>query len=294
VAIGITGADDQTVRITNSGTIVGSPFIDPAIKVALLDFAGGKTVITNTGTIDGLLALGNGNDTVTNVGGTIRGTMAGNDGSDVFVLGLGSETVNGGGGTDLLDFSGGAGLRVVLNDLDGSGNSGRAKDDHYTGIERVIGSATGADTLVGDNAANRLSGLGGADELRGGIGADRLIGGEGVDTLKGGTGGDFFRFNARGEGGDAIVDFEVSGNDVIEIDASSFGGGLTAGQSLDGILQFGEFDTAAFAATRFVFNITNAKLWFDSNGSASGGRVLVADLQDSAAASFDADDILLI
>jgi serralysin len=184
---------------------------------------------------------------------------------------------------------------VVLNDLDGSGNTGRAKDDVYSGIERVIGSATGADTLVGDDIANRLSGLGGADTLRGGIGADRLIGGEGADTLKGGTGGDFFRFNARAEGGDSIVDFEAAGDDVIEIDASSFGWGLTAGTLLGEVnVQIGSASTAQAGAVRFVFDTDDARLYFDPNGSASGGRSLIADLQQSAAATFGIDDILLI
>jgi hypothetical protein len=90
------------------------------------------------------------------------------------------------------------------------------------------------------------------------------------------------------------VDFEAAGNDVIEIDASSFGCGLTAGEAIAPILEIRGSNLALQDDTRFVFRNSDATLWFDSNGNDTGGRTLIADLQQSAAVTFGSDDILLI
>lgn len=73
-----------------------------------------------------------------------------------------------------------------------------------------------ANTMVGNGAANTLEGLGGADRLDGRGGSDRLVGGLGADILTGGTGNDSFVF-AAGHGHDTITDFDLSGDDLLEI-----------------------------------------------------------------------------
>lgn len=88
---------------------------------------------------------------------------------------------------------------------------------------------SGADTLLGDGAANVIDGLGGNDIINGGAGNDTLIGGAGYDTLTGGSGNDVFVFRSAGEIGDrpgardVITDF-AQGQDKIDlsgIDANS-------------------------------------------------------------------------
>nr|WP_287326502.1 hypothetical protein [Mesorhizobium sp.] len=73
-----------------------------------------------------------------------------------------------------------------------------------------------ANTMIGNGAANTLEGLGGADRLDGRGGSDRLVGGLGTDILTGGTGNDSFVF-AAGHGHDTITDFDLSGDDLLEI-----------------------------------------------------------------------------
>jgi hypothetical protein len=86
------------------------------------------------------------------------------------------------------------------------------------GANSVVGDAA-ADILFGQNGAVTLAGLGGNDLLCGGNGADQLSGGEGDDTLDGGRGPDRLgggpgadRFFG-GPGKDRASDFSPAGGD---------------------------------------------------------------------------------
>ncbi len=59
---------------------------------------------------------------------------------------------------------------------------------------------------------------------------DVLTGGLGVDTLTGGAGFNRYRLNNLNEGGNILTDFES--NEIIQVKASTFGGGLVAGQPI--------------------------------------------------------------
>jgi Ca2+-binding RTX toxin-like protein len=92
--------------------------------------------------------------------------------------------------------------------------------DTLSGIEGLLGSRYN-DILIGNNAANRLSGGAGNDYLNGGTGNDVLTGGAGRDVLIGGAGIDMFDFNAvseslAGASRDVIRDF-VHGSDKIDL-----------------------------------------------------------------------------
>lgn len=71
---------------------------------------------------------------------------------------------------------------------DGFGARGRVRS-----IEDVVAAGLD-DLLLGDDAANALSGGGGVDRLNGRGGDDRIVGGTGADRLSGGDGGDVFAF----------------------------------------------------------------------------------------------------
>jgi Ca2+-binding RTX toxin-like protein len=149
---------------------------------------------------------------------------------------------------------------------------------------------SGRNVLLGQGGNDRLDGGLGGDRLFGGQGADRLAGAGGADTLSGGLGNDVFVFMARRPDADVIRDFhDASGdNDRFEIGAAGFGGGLVAGAALSQaqfqVVQAGSVDetTAGSSKVRFIWEKDDERLWFDSNGSGSGGLTLLADLQDGA------------
>lgn len=79
--------------------------------------------------------------------------------------------------------------------------------------------------VIGNDAANLLSGASGDDVLNGGKGNDRIVGNEGDDLLIGGAGRDRFVFHA-GDGKDEIKDFVENGKLTDLIDLSEYGGKL--------------------------------------------------------------------
>ena len=110
----------------------------------------------------------------------------------------------------------------------GVGLFGDAAGDILTGIENLVGSAAGGDTLTGDGGDNKLIGLGGNDTLNGMGGNDILVGGAGTDVLDGGAGTDTADYSTSavggitvslgtgvGSGGDAAGDTYVSIETVV-------------------------------------------------------------------------------
>ncbi len=225
----------------------------------------------------------------------------------------GNDTLNGGAGNDFLDgrsgvdiMSGGLGDDTFYvdnasdetNEIAGEG----VADKVYANVDYVLGagdeieylyanSGSTGRVLTGNELANRIYGSnggadvlvggGGIDNLYGQAGNDRLIGGTGVDNLYGGAGNDVFVLQKLAADRDILRDF-LSADDQIEISASLFGAGLIAGQQVTG-LQFVSNNTGTAAnggdiTTRFVFNYSNGALFFDTNGSASGGSVQIATI----------------
>jgi serralysin len=79
-------------------------------------------------------------------------------------------------------------------------------------IENAIGGA-GADTLAGNQAANRLEGGAGDDWLEGRDGTDMLVGGAGADTMVGGAGTDWFVVD---NASDRIIEVAGSELDILQ------------------------------------------------------------------------------
>ena len=166
-------------------------------------------------TLSGGELLGEGgNDVVTGTAG--RDSLEGGPGNDVIVAGAasdyilesqGNDTIDAGTGrNDVLNYQGRG--PVTVNLRTGIATTG-AGTDTFTGVEDVVGSASG-DLLIGDGRANAFTGLGGPDVIRGGRGADILIGATGTDLLVGGRGSDRL---FGGEGHDLVKGEE--GNDVL-------------------------------------------------------------------------------
>ncbi|AUB44264.1 Ca2+-binding protein, RTX toxin-related (plasmid) [Nostoc flagelliforme CCNUN1] len=112
-----------------------------------------------------------------------------------------------------------------------------------------------------DNSDDVINGQGGNDWLDGKSGNDLLRGGTGNNTLIGGAGDD----NLKGI--DRIHDFYAT-NELIQVSAAGFGGGLSSSS-----LQVSQLTIGASATTntqRFIYNSTTGGLFFDQDGSKSG------------------------
>jgi Ca2+-binding RTX toxin-like protein len=138
------------------------------------------------------------------------------------------------------------------------------------GIEGAVGTGY-ADTLVGDADKNYLDGDAGNDSIYG-MGD--------TDTLYGGAGNDTFLFMDSGEGGssgDFIMDF-ASGSDVVEIgftNTATFYSDPDAYMGNEG----GSGEVVAVDADSY--------LWYDPDGSTTGGEVVLAYLNGGTLASTD-------
>lgn len=248
--------------VNNAGTIAAN---DDGIVAS---GSTGTTTINNSGLITvffwGVNHTNTGDALLTNTG-TIRSSnhesYDGNSAVDKIInSGLMVGSVDLSSGADIYDGRGG---RVIANVIGGD----------------VDGEA-GNDTLIGGKFVDTF--IGGADN-------DFLTGGLGIDLLSGGLGLDRFIFNAVTERGDIISDFAAV-DDTIAVKSSAFGG------LAKGVLAAAAFHSSATglahdASDRFIYETDVDRLWYDSNGNAAGGRVLLADLNDT---TFTRADILVI
>ncbi|WP_335077091.1 hypothetical protein [Nostoc sp.] len=119
-----------------------------------------------------------------------------------------------------------------------------------------------------------------------------LIGGNGNNSLYGGTGTDTFVFNNIFNYGSVhkIYDFNAT-NELIQISATGFGGGLSIGS-----LQKNQFTLETSATTsedRFIYNSTTGSLYFDRDGSA-GTFTQVQFAQLSAGLSLTNNNFMVV
>lgn len=230
-----------------------------------------------------VLTGGLGNDTLQ--GGAGDDTLRGCEGADSLFGGLGVDRLEGGGGDDI----------YVIADSDSIGEDANAGIDlvrasvsftlggdvenlTLTGAAAINGTGnTLANVLLGNGFANLLDGLGGADSLSGGNANDTLIGGVGADTLTGGAASDTFRYAAVAERGDLITDYRAV-DDLIEVSAAGFGGGLVTGMNLSTAGRYLSNPTGLSDAARgqFVFETDARTLWWDADGTGPGGRFAIA------------------
>lgn len=153
--------------------------------------------------------------------------VSGGDSDDVIVASSSAERVNGGAGSDTVDYSGST--QGVSVDLAAKRGTEGAEGDQYHSIENVTGSSLD-DEISGDSGSNTLSGGGNDDYLFGDGGADTLIGGDGDDQIDGWDGDDIL---SGGEGSDVLSG--DSGNDQID-----------GGNGTDAIGLLGEIEDYAF------------------------------------------------
>ena len=181
----------------------------------------------------------------------------------------------------------------VVADSTGTVTESNETNNASIAIPIVVGN-NGNNSLIGTTGNDTIFGLGGNDTLSGGGGNNVFIGGTGNDSLIGGAGNDQFVFNATNEGLDQILKFHVG--DFIDFATAGFGSHLAGASANTGALDPSHFVANATGPTNsaqdFWFNTSSHTLYFDSNGSAPGGQVAIAHLQNSYV--LHSSDILLI
>jgi Ca2+-binding RTX toxin-like protein len=159
----------------------------------------------------------------------------------------------------------------------------------FSGNDDLHGSSQN-DVVNGYNGADYLEGNGGADKLNGGAGNDDIVGGLGKDTLTGGTGADWFFYVAQPTAttADVITDFSHAQADKIVLDNDFFAVGA-AGAALGAKFYKAADITLSSnghgdmnSADRILYDTDSGNLYYDSNGSIAGGRVLLATLTNHA------------
>ncbi|MGV0106795.1 Hemolysin-type calcium-binding region [Nostoc sp. DSM 114160] len=250
---------------TLSGGSYGNDTIDGGGGDDLLSYGsddGGKITSTFDATTNtGLITTGSNRVSYKNIerlyiGGSFQDdNIVGSNGNDTIIGNAvytfynssfisGNDTIDGGGGDDLLIVNDSGGSDVITSTFNATTNQGSITSGtyqiSYKNIERLDITGTSYD--------------------------DILTGGNGNDTLKGGGGTDTFAFNSFNEGIDELDDFNTT-NELIRVSATGFGGGLSPGS-----LSANQFRIGASATTstqRFIYNDVTGALFFDQDGSAN-------------------------
>jgi serralysin len=283
---GINAADSGA--ISNSGMIEGARFgvrfsggehlllNGGTIKGGEYAVLGGSEseFVANTGTMDGNVHLGDGNDLLENFvqeegiryDGVVTGTIDLGKGDDTFRGGNNKETVRDGDGKDTISLSGGDDLwfGFLAGGDDGidTVNGGAGTDTYDAGQSGVQGVAINLDTVAhGGHAAlsaddfnastaaeslsrfENASGTDFADILFGTSGANTLVGRDGNDRLSGLDGNDILKGNA---GDDTLIG--GSGDD-----------NLNGGSGLDTLRGGGGRDTLTGGGDADVFDFNSIK-----------------------------------
>jgi Ca2+-binding RTX toxin-like protein len=204
-AITLSGAGGYVFGLGGNDTLTGGSGDDLFDGGDGDDFIDGRTAVggdtvsyrsataaVNVSLATGKATGGGGVDTLKNIehisdsqfNDTLTGSAAGN----FFNLSAGDDSVNGGGGTDVVMYVD-AGAAITVNLLTGKATGSTIGTDTLVSIEAVHASAFG-DAIMLSSAGGYVFGMDGNDTFTGGTGNDSFDGGDGDDVISGGTGND--------------------------------------------------------------------------------------------------------
>ena len=199
--------DDTLLGADGSDTLsggAGSDSLDGGAGVNTADYSGDPGAVsvdlsagTATDGFSGADSLANIQNVVGSAyddllkGDAVDNSIFGGDGNDTLIgapgnYTIGGDTLDGGAGINTVDYSGDA-MGVSVDLAAGTASDGSGGADSLVNIQNIIGSSFG-DGLVGDDAANVITGGAGDDSLFGAGGDDTLIGGQGNDSFNGAAG----------------------------------------------------------------------------------------------------------
>ncbi len=212
---------------------VAAPWLSYGTSVLSGPSGGGNpdNVLWGTEGVDSLNG-GAGNDRLWDLGG--NDTIKGGGDNDIVTAGRGNDIYNGDAGLDVIDFSGSR--TSVAVDLTARTAIGELGSDQVLNFETVIGSDA-ADRITGNRFAEILEGRGGDDVLRGMQGNDTLVGGAGADTFLFSSRSDLYHSTSKSWFTDVIRDFDVLAD---KIDISGILAARTGDKSL--LVQLDEVD----------------------------------------------------
>ncbi len=191
---------------------------------------------------------------------------------------IGNDTVNGGGGDDLI-YGDHAVREVGENPL-----SYNYDDPAYVGNDVLNGG--GGEDLIFGNA--------GDDVIDGGTSADTIVGGLGADNITGGGGDDQFVYASAAESSGASFDTIVNGvwnnGDVFDLHTSVTDFFTLSGGSLDAA----SFDADLGSAVGGLLTAGRAVLYTATAGSFAGQRFLVVDGDGVAGYTAGSDYVFLM
>jgi serralysin len=159
-------------------------------------------------------------------------------------------------------------------------------------LENRVNQPTAADDILfGTDGNDKIKGAAGDDYIRGGAGNDRLLGNEGKDALIGSNGNDLLNggagndiltggvgndrfvfgdetpFNPASLGADRINDF-TPGEDSIGLNKATFN--LSKQNFASNFATVTDDVSAETSAAAIVYNTSNGKLFYNTNGSSAG------------------------
>jgi len=182
----ITSTSGSAMTLINRGTIVDTAF---GVEVSL---GYGDDRFVNSGTVNGVVSLGAGNDVADLRNGVVNGYVNGWEGNDTYIVNQndGQADENEGDGVDT--------LKTTV--------SFSAKENDIGEMEKFVALGKGNLTIVANEYDNTITGNRGKNLLDGGAGDDTFRGGKGADMFNFGTGYD----------SDRIMDFR-NGQDRIDV-----------------------------------------------------------------------------
>jgi Ca2+-binding RTX toxin-like protein len=229
-------------------------------------------------------------------GSSHNDVLRGNSGANVLDGGAGADYMAGGAGNDtyvvdtakdvVAERSGtGSGRDVVRSSVSYTIAS-NVEELHLTGTANLNGTGnTGSNVLRGNSGNNVLNGHNGNDVINGGRGNDTLTGGYQKDTFVFDT-----ALNASNNV-DRITDFSVV-DDVIHLDNAVFTALTNTGTLAASAFAQNTTGGAKDSNDRIIYETDTGELYYDANGSASGGSVHFATLK--AGLNLTAADFVVI
>jgi VCBS repeat-containing protein/ELWxxDGT repeat protein len=276
VAANVGSLNIKVTARDNSNATVSDTFV---LTINPLNLTGKLTTVNNlTGTAsNNIITGGNLDDTLS--GGAGNDTLIGGAGNDTLIGGTGNDTLSGEAGND--NFSGGEGndtFKINVNTAQGkdtiNGDSGiDTLDFSGSTLDIKIDLSSTAVQTVNQNLVLTVVNL---ENVKGGIGDDKIAGNSQNNILNGGTGRDIFVFNGNTSktlssiGIDTIQDFAVA-DDKIQLSKSTLSMLSTIGTLAANKFSVVASDSAAANAIGAIaYNITNGKLFYNSNLGAGG------------------------
>ena len=240
----------ETLQFHDGLSVSLASILSATSGAALNGTAEADLIVGQSGVASDLLYGGAGDDVLSGLAGDDQ--LYGEDGDDVLEGGAGADRLDGGGnaadGTgDTVRYVNSSAVTIDLG-ITTAQSGGHAQGDTLFGIENVVGSQTGGDTITGDGGSNIIDGLDGDNVVDGKGGDDVLISGSGNDILRGDAGEDNI---SAGDGNDQLWgggddDVLVGGGGGDQLRGEAGNDQLLGGDGNDTILDGGAGDDEVY------------------------------------------------